>query len=99
MARCKTCGAEIIFIKTPSGRYMPCNPAKCEYVRNDATGKATIITLTGETVRADCPPQIPQIKPNDTISDITITHIEAGYVPHWATCPTASEHRRGGGGK
>ncbi|WP_420768732.1 hypothetical protein ACNR9V_03105 [Parageobacillus thermoglucosidasius] len=28
MAKCKGCGAEIVWIKTPNGKAMPCDPEK-----------------------------------------------------------------------
>jgi len=31
MATCKRCGAPIVFIKTPKGKWMPCNEGLVEY--------------------------------------------------------------------
>ncbi len=50
MAKCKGCGAEIVWIKTANGKNMPCN-----------TEKTTIVTEAGEVVTGyiphwgDCP--------------------------------------------
>ncbi len=34
MTRCKSCGAEIIWIKTTSGKTMPCNAKEVVYWKN-----------------------------------------------------------------
>ena len=44
MATCKGCGAEIIWIKTPAGKLMPCDAQKI-----------TIITEQGQTVSGYIP--------------------------------------------
>ena len=44
MAKCKGCGAEIVWIKTINGKNMPCNAEK-----------TTIITEKGETITGHIP--------------------------------------------
>ncbi len=44
MAKCKGCGAEIVWIKTANGKNMPCNAEK-----------ATIVTEAGEVVAGYIP--------------------------------------------
>ena len=56
MAFCKSCKADIVWIKTKSGKMMPADKAP-----------TTIITQAGQVVQ--------------------------GHVAHWATCPTADQHR------
>lgn len=80
MAKCKSCGADIIWIKMQSGKNMPCDAQPVVYWKNPK-GKATIITPNGETYRADLTGDINKA-----------TGI--GYIPHWATCPTAGTHRK-----
>lgn len=52
MAECKACGAEIIFISTPNGRYMPCETKRIP-CRINPLGRFTLIMPGGETVKAD----------------------------------------------
>ena len=80
MARCKSCGAEIIWIKTTSGKAMPCNAKEVVYWENK-DGKANIVRPNGEVVRADLEGE------DGKESGI-------GYISHFATCPNASAHRR-----
>ena len=80
MARCKKCGKEIIWIKTPSGRSMPCDPEEVVYWK-DSKGKGRVVTPNGEVVacRLDGDPQ---------------EATGMGYVSHFATCPNAEEFRK-----
>ena len=53
MSKCKSCGAEIIWIKMKSGKAAPCNPQKIAY-RNTlpATGGGmTLVTPDGRIAR------------------------------------------------
>lgn len=49
MAKCRGCGEEIIFIKSPAGEFIPCNPSKVIY-SNPGEGKARVVTQNGEVV-------------------------------------------------
>ena len=49
MSRCKTCGAEIKWIRTKSGKNMPVDAEKVKFVPG---GKNIVVTENGETVRA-----------------------------------------------
>lgn len=80
MAKCKSCGADIIWIKTVTGKSMPCN-AEAVICWKKPKGKATVITPNGETYRADLEGDL------DKATGI-------GYIPHWATCPQAKNFRR-----
>lgn len=82
MSKCKSCGAEIIWIKTKSGKAMPCNAQKIAY-RNTlpATGGGiTLVTPDGRITRGEY----------DPTSDVF------GYESHFATCPAAAAHRKRG---
>lgn len=46
---CRACGAEITWIKMPSGRSMPCNAEKTRY-RAEQTGKERFVTERGNVV-------------------------------------------------
>lgn len=51
VSRCKSCGKEIIWIKTTGGRNMPCDAGGILY-REDPKGELTIVTRDGKTVKA-----------------------------------------------
>lgn len=88
MSKCKSCGAEIIWIKTKSGKTMPCDAQAHYYFDNKESlpsmfghepGKAVFITEDGETHTG---------WQDDMAGDFK------GYTSHFATCPNASQHRR-----
>lgn len=55
MARCKACGAPIIWIQMKSGKLMPCNSEPIPYKENPS-GKHQFVTGQGEVVTADIYP-------------------------------------------
>lgn len=50
MNKCKSCGASIIWLRTKSGKAIPCDPDQ-KILLYDPNGKDTIITAQGEAVR------------------------------------------------
>lgn len=78
MSKCKSCGAEIIWIKTRNGKNMPCD-AEPVYYLPDPDGKEVIVTSGGTVTHG-------------FLSDMRIA--ETGYRSHFATCPNANQHRR-----
>ena len=81
MSKCKSCGAEIIWIKTKTGKAMPCDAQKITYKNIGPTGKGMIlVTPDGRIARGEF----------DPTSDVY------GYVSHFATCPAAAAHRKRG---
>lgn len=48
MEKCRKCGKEILWIRTKSGKWMPCDP---DPVRFDAGGPDIFVTKYGETVK------------------------------------------------
>lgn len=80
--KCKSCGADIIYIKTPKGKTMPCDAEQKTYIQDD-NGKDVIITPNGEVIKC-------------YISGDMRYVTGIGYTPHWATCPNAEQHRRRG---
>lgn len=78
--RCKSCGAPIMWAHLPSGKIMPVNIEPTTYwERKGAKGK--IVTSYGKVVSCDF-----EGDPN--------TATGFGYIPHWATCPNADQHRK-----
>ena len=51
MSKCKSCGAEIIWVPTVGGKNMPCDPTPIPY-RESQEGKHTIVTSDGRVVKA-----------------------------------------------
>ena len=81
MSRCKSCGAEIIWIKmVGTGKLMPCDAAPISYktVLPGIRDAMALVTKDGRVTRGLFDPDSKQI----------------GYVSHFATCPNANNHRR-----
>ena len=78
MAKCKSCGEEIIWIKTKNGKAMPCNPQKIHYKNTFPSGPLTLITPDGRIAKGILDPS------SDTY----------GYESHFATCPASDILRR-----
>ena len=80
MNKCKSCGAEIIWIKMAGGKSMPCNPQKISYRNTFPAGDMTLITPEGKIAKG-------------TMELDSDTY---GYESHFATCPAAAFHRKRG---
>lgn len=52
MPKCKGCGAPIIWIRTPNGKAMPCDPQRIPY-RTNLKGKYTLIDPAGRVCVGD----------------------------------------------
>ena len=79
---CRSCGAAIVWIKTPGGKSMPCNAAPVYYIAKPKSGKQRIVTPNGEVIACEY---------TEDPSKATGT----GFVPHWATCPEAGKFKKG----
>lgn len=80
MAKCNGCGAEIIWIKTTAGKWMPCNAAPVAYKRRER-GSKVVVLKSGETVTA--------------ATGYSLASADGlGYEPHWATCRCAQKFRK-----
>ena len=79
VSRCKSCGKEIIWIKTTNGRNMPCDAGGILYREDLTKGDMILITRDGKMVWAK----------RDPSSDLI------GYTSHFATCPESNRWRRG----
>ena len=81
--RCRSCGEEIEWVTTVIGKKMPVNPEIVNIVE-DKTGDTLIIADDN------------RVKRGYRVGD---AH-EGGYITgresHFATCPQAAEHRKGG---
>ena len=77
---CKSCGAPIIWVQTPAGKWMPLDEGLVPYRQNDS-GKSSVVDDHGVVIRCDI---------------VTDGSIPTGLarVPHWSTCPNADKHRR-----
>ncbi len=85
MSECKYCGAPIIWIKTPRGKWMCVDEGLVRY-RKRPDGKDILFTDRGESIKCD-------IIPDDV--ELDIGHMPTGMArrPHWATCPHADQAR------
>lgn len=80
MARCKGCGADIIWIQTLGGKSIPCDPQPVTYwEKAKAPGK--VVTPHGEVLSC--------VFEGDPDKATGI-----GYISHWSTCPCAERFRR-----
>lgn len=84
ICKCKSCGASIVWITTQKGKNMPCDADAVEYQEN-YKGKSTIVTEDGRVLKVSI----------ITSSGGVLAPIVdgKGYIPHWATCPYANNHR------
>lgn len=77
--RCRSCGQQVLWIRTKAGKNMPCNTQIIEY-REPKEGEKRdelLVTPDGDTVSA-------------VIEKGTGNF---GYISHFATCPNASSFR------
>lgn len=84
MAKCKGCGRDIFWTRTPKGKAMPVDAVPVKYWP-DRNGPGKIVLINGELLscRFEGPEETAQM----------------GCTPHWATCPAADKFRKGANGK
>ena len=80
MSTCRSCGAQIVWIKLRSGKSMPCDPYILNY-RYDKSGREKLVTPYGDIVNCE----------TDVTRDKTDGY---GYRSHFSTCPHADKHRK-----
>lgn len=80
MSKCRSCGAEIIWIKTKAGKNMPCDADQVVYWERKG-GSQKIVRPDGEIVSAE-------------LDGIPGLATGIGYISHFATCPNAGAHRK-----
>lgn len=79
MSYCKSCGAEIKWIKMLSGKNMPVDAQK-RYIIKDG-GNEVLVTESGELIKG-------------TFASLENGANGEGYISHFSTCPNANRHRR-----
>ncbi len=79
---CQSCGAEIVWVETGTGRRMPLDPTVVEIVVG--AGRTFIVTDEGASVRGTT---VDEAQP-----DLAPTFAK-GRVSHYATCPQAAAWR------
>ena len=80
MSTCRSCGAEIKWVRMKSGKAMPVDPC-CRSIITAENGEAVIVTDDGEVVKG-------------CFASFSQGANKTGYVSHFSTCPYANEHRR-----
>lgn len=81
LTKCRSCGASIVWIKTPGGKSMPCDNTPVYYSLKVGK-KDRIVTPNGETLACE-------IVTDPNKSD------GVGYVPHWGTCNNPDKFKKG----
>lgn len=77
--KCRGCGAEILFVATPGGKYMPVDRQPLKYwARPGAKGK--VVDIHGRVISCDFEGEG--------------QHTGLGFVSHFATCPQAGQFRK-----
>lgn len=79
MGKCKSCGAEIKWIKMKSGKFNPVDPYKRTIIKDG--GRDVLVTDDGELI-------------SGTFCAYENGANGSGYVSHFATCPNANGHRK-----
>ena len=79
MSKCKSCGTEIKWIKTISGRNMPVDAEAISFVQG---GEELFVTEGGSVIHGTRVTGDPPL------------NVRTGYISHFATCPHASQHRK-----
>lgn len=80
MARCKKCGATIVWVKTPDNRWMPCDEGLVEYHAGSTPDfEDYVVNGKGEVIQCTF--------------DFQCDPDGLARFPHWKTCPFAEEFR------
>lgn len=79
MSKCRSCGAEIKFIQTTAGKWMPCDPDAIHF--NDCDEPETLIMEDGETYCVN--PEHRYVQDD-----------AYGYRSHFSSCPQADNWRK-----
>ena len=79
MPKCRSCGAEIKFIRMKYGKYNPVDPIKST-LKQDG-GPERLVTETGDVITG-------------TFASLEDGANGEGYISHFATCPDTNRYRR-----
>ena len=80
ITKCRSCGAEIVFVRTRNGKSMPCNATPIKF-KEDNDGKEKFVLGNGDVVIG--------VRVDDIHEATGI-----GMISHFATCPDAGKFRR-----
>ncbi len=80
ISRCRSCGQMIVWVRTKSGKNMPCDSQLVTF-KSETGGKERIVTEQGNIISG-----------KTGVSREEADGI--GYISHFATCPYADEHRK-----
>lgn len=81
MTRCRSCGKEIVWVITFSGKRMPVDAGAVSFIAD--SGKEIFVTSNGAVVHGT------RIEGGSGRPDV-----RTGYISHFATCPNADQHRK-----
>lgn len=84
MAKCKKCGADIIWLKTPKGKWM-CVDEGLKAYEESKDGADYLVNDFGEVIRCN-------ILAHEDVRTGKATGM--ARTPHWATCPNADSFRK-----
>lgn len=79
ISKCRSCGADMLWIKLKSGKYNPVDPFKHTMIKGE--GKDFLITEDGEVIKG-------------TLASYEKGANASGYISHFATCPNSNQHRK-----
>ncbi|MCC8049584.1 MAG: hypothetical protein LIP10_02860 [Clostridiales bacterium] len=77
---CRSCGAPIVWIRTRTGRPMPCDAKAVNYLTKPG-GPDKIVTPAGDVISCE-------------IVHSPAEATGWGYIPHWSTCNDPDKFRR-----
>lgn len=77
---CKSCGKPILWIRTRSGRSMPCDTQPVNY-RIKPGGSIKLVTPAGDVISCE------------SVED-PAEATGWGYIPHWSTCNAPDTFRK-----
>ena len=80
-SRCRGCGAEIVFVKSEKGKFIPCDPKMVPYWERPGAAGKVVLQQNGKVISCDFE------GPRHELTGF-------GYISHFSTCPRANAFRR-----
>ena len=81
VSTCRSCGAEIVWMRTENGKAMPLDPGEIALVESPH-GSVLAVAANGKVIRGD------------VVGDSYEYGYILARISHFATCPQANQHRR-----
>lgn len=78
---CRGCGAKVIWVRSESGKRMPCNPQMVPFWERPGASGKVVLQGSGKVISCDFE------GPRDEVTGF-------GYISHFSTCPQAGRFRR-----